>query len=462
MRTLAFALIISWGAAAAAAPDLPLDPTKHGLVYRVRGSESVKLRRDVVLAGAPRFDLYTPAAPRPSKLPVVVFVNGVGDPPANKLKDWRIYQDWARAVAARGYAAVLHETDAAQPARDIARLLERLHADGASLGLDVDRVVLWACSANVQHALPIAMDGAPAGVRALVIYYGIGTPNRLRKDLPVLWVLAGLDGDGLIRGQRALWARAVAEGVPWTMVNAPTLPHAFDAFDASPESRRIVGDTLAFFDDQLGAPPAAPPPSQSRDILADLYGHRHAAAIAKLEPLAAARPRDYDVLSTLAWAYRGAGQRPKVIALYRRLLELQPGDPRAARSLTIEAAQAGDCAAAAAGIAVLDGKAFDPQFLVAKATCDRLAGRTADAQRALDAAVAAGANAGNTYYNLACALALAGKRDDALATLEQAVARGWTDAAHMAADTDLVSLRGEPRFKALAAKLVVPRAAAKP
>jgi A/B hydrolase-like, N-terminal domain len=63
------------------------------------------------------------------------------------------------------------------------------------------------------------------------------------------------------------------------------------------------------------------------------------------------------------------------------------------------------------------------------------------------------ANAATVYYNLACGLALAGKRDDALATLETAVERGWSDANHMLADTDLTSLRSSPRFTALVAKL---------
>src|SRR5262245_19424329 len=120
---------------AGAAPDTPLDVTKHGIVYRVPAMAGVKVRRDIALAGAPKIDLYTPPGAR-GKLPVVVFINGVGDRPDSRLKDWQIYQDWARLIAARGYAAVLHETDGTRVQADIARLLERLHADGGSLGLD--------------------------------------------------------------------------------------------------------------------------------------------------------------------------------------------------------------------------------------------------------------------------------------------------------------------------------------
>jgi predicted esterase len=55
------------------------------------------------------------------------------------------------------------------------------------------------------------------------------------------------------------------------------------------------------------------------------------------------------------------------------------------------------------------------------------------------------------WYNLACVLARSGGRAEALEALEQAVAAGFSDRAHMSADEDLASLRGEDRFKALVA-----------
>ena len=57
------------------------------------------------------------------------------------------------------------------------------------------------------------------------------------------------------------------------------------------------------------------------------------------------------------------------------------------------------------------------------------------------------------HYNLACSLALAGSKDDALEILARAVVLGYDDAAWMAKDTDLACLKGEPAFLALLAKL---------
>src|SRR5207248_5390838 len=46
------------------------------------------------------------------------------------------------------------------------------------------------------------------------------------------------------------------------------------------------------------------------------------------------------------------------------------------------------------------------------------------------------------------ALALAGRKDDALAALERAVALGWHDSRALAGDAAFESIRGEPAFSA--------------
>jgi len=57
----------------------------------------------------------------------------------------------------------------------------------------------------------------------------------------------------------------------------------------------------------------------------------------------------------------------------------------------------------------------------------------------------------NAYYNLACAQARLGKSEDALANLAKSVELGFVDAAHIAADDDLVSLHQDKRFAAAVA-----------
>jgi serine/threonine protein kinase len=56
------------------------------------------------------------------------------------------------------------------------------------------------------------------------------------------------------------------------------------------------------------------------------------------------------------------------------------------------------------------------------------------------------------WYNFACGAAVAGRRDEALDHLGQAIALGYNHADAIAADPDLKSLHGDPRFDALLAK----------
>lgn len=57
-----------------------------------------------------------------------------------------------------------------------------------------------------------------------------------------------------------------------------------------------------------------------------------------------------------------------------------------------------------------------------------------------------------TSYNLACFQALQGKREEALANLEKAIAAGFANAQHMLKDEDLKELREDPKFKELVDK----------
>ena len=51
------------------------------------------------------------------------------------------------------------------------------------------------------------------------------------------------------------------------------------------------------------------------------------------------------------------------------------------------------------------------------------------------------------HYNLACSLALLGRKQEAFAALHQAIADGYDDLAHLEIDSDLDSLRQEPEYK---------------
>jgi len=58
-----------------------------------------------------------------------------------------------------------------------------------------------------------------------------------------------------------------------------------------------------------------------------------------------------------------------------------------------------------------------------------------------------------SWYNLGCSLALAGRKDEALEALSRAVDLGYEDADWMSKDSDLDSVRADPRFWALLRKV---------
>lgn len=388
MRRALF-VILFLGALRADSQTRPYDVTTYPVVYQVPAMAAVTARTGVVYAkgaeGDLKADLYLPSpAPKETRWPTVVFVNGVG----GKLNEWEIYRTWARLVAAHGMVGVTAETERGKTAENLASLMDVLRRDAASLGIDPERLALWSCSANVPTAYGYLMEKAPAGVKAAVLYYGNASGPAPRKDLPLFYVLAGRDGPELNAGIRALWGRAIEAGAPWTMVSAPRLTHAFDGLDEGAESKALVKQTVAFLAERLAPPLPDPVPSTPRRALTHVYGREIAQAIAVYREAAAKDPRDVAVVRALAGLQHQTKDYAGAIASYLQVL-----------------------------------------------------------------ALGAGEGEGVIQYNLACAYALSGRKDEALDRLEKAAAAGFTRKQQYLADDDLVSLRGDPRFEKLVARL---------
>ena len=309
MKTTALLTAAVCAAASLSAQTPPEhDVTEQSVVWVVPGLDRVAVRRDVPYkTDATKtlgLDVYSPPGARAGELlPAVVFINGVGDAEGRSLKDWGIYRSWARTVAASGWIAVTFASRGAQVEADVADAFAFLAKDGAKLGIDSKRIAAWACSANVTPGLRFLMDAAGPGVIGAVIYYGSSDPAKIRTDLPVYFARAGLDSPRLNAAIDALWARAVAAGAPWQMVNAPGSHHAFDALDETEESRRIVRETLAFYRD-LFEPPAAPPTANAaRRALSFWFGNEYGKAAEAYAEYVKTHPDD-----ATAWLRLGLSQ----------------------------------------------------------------------------------------------------------------------------------------------------------
>jgi TolB-like protein/Flp pilus assembly protein TadD len=145
------------------------------------------------------------------------------------------------------------------------------------------------------------------------------------------------------------------------------------------------------------------------------------------ERAASLRPEDYQSPALLALTYDGLGQRERARASYQtavavgmRHVERYPEDVRAV---------------------YMTGSA-----LICLGEVDRGL-EWVERARALDP------EDGGTLYNIACAYARAGRPDEALDTLEQALDRAVSNLAWIANDPDWIELRGHSRFRALLERL---------
>jgi tetratricopeptide (TPR) repeat protein len=363
--------------------------TPRAIRLSLPGMERVGVRKDLVYKPSPNaatalhFDLYYPPDfARAAALPVVVFVNGVG---FRELKDWPVYESWARATAVSGLAAVTFETDKPSVEGDIDALMEHLRTHASELSIDANNMCWWACSANVNRALPLALQEDRKYLRCAVLYYGM--PEywpRIRPDLPLFVVKAGLDNPDLNQLIDKFTTQAAAQNQDLTYLVYGGGRHAFDVFDDTLRSKAIIEDTLRFM--QMNLSPAVQKENEDLALLrsasAAFLAHDWTATVKAYEQVVLRQPQNGDAHYRLGLAQHYLANFDAAIAAFRRDIDLG--------------------------------------YMVPAAT-----------------------------YNVACAQARQGQIDNALASLRLALERGFEDRALMDGDADLANLRGDPRFAAL-------------
>jgi hypothetical protein len=250
------------------------------IVYPAPGVDAVTMRRDVeyrvTQTGPLTLDLYyPPGSASGDRTPAVVFVTGYSDAGARRmlgcaLKDMGSYVSWAQTTAASGIVAVTYTN--ADPADDPHAVLRYLREHAATLGLDEQRIGVWACSGNVPNALSLLLRDARSAVACAILCYGytldLDGSTRVAEaakqwgfvyptagrsvddvvaDVPLFVVRAGRDEmPGLNETLDRFVAGALACNLPLTLVNHAEAPHAFDLFHDTDRSREIIEQSLAF------------------------------------------------------------------------------------------------------------------------------------------------------------------------------------------------------------------------
>ncbi|MEP7346411.1 MAG: hypothetical protein ABI877_14165, partial [Gemmatimonadaceae bacterium] len=154
-----------------------------------------------------RMDIYRPPAATGKSLPALIFFNrAMGADRKNAF-----YVAWAQTAASRGLVAILPDLRDGHEADDGRELIRHLTQHAPELGVDREAIALYAGSGNVYSAFPLVEDPTLTAIKAAVMYYGTAPITEFRRDLPVLYVRAGLDRPSVNEGITTLAALAVSQ-----------------------------------------------------------------------------------------------------------------------------------------------------------------------------------------------------------------------------------------------------------
>jgi acetyl esterase/lipase len=254
------------------------------IVLRVPGMDAVEVRRNAVYrtaAGQPlHMDVYSPPGP-PRARPAVILVHG-GPIPRTGAKNMGVFVSYGELLAASGFVVVAFDHRFLAPSRltdareDVAELVAHVRSGGGSLGVDPDRMALWAFSGGGPF-LAAPLRERPAWLRAVVAYYAVldlrqpppgaddGIGPEMRRDFsavlglgedarsapPILVARAGLDSPWLNDGTLRFVQAALAGGATLDLLSHPDGRHGFDILDDDVRSRQVIRRTLEFLQDQL-------------------------------------------------------------------------------------------------------------------------------------------------------------------------------------------------------------------
>jgi dienelactone hydrolase len=259
------------------------------IVLPVPADADIEVIRNEVATGpdgsAIPFNVYRPAESGPPR-PIVVIVHGDAEPETLVgAKDWGQFSSWARLVASRGmigitfdHSSLLARTQMDLVVGQITSIVETVRARAAELGGDGGRVAIVSVSACAAYGLTVAYAALPA-IRCAVACYGPlileidpeytassvspadlerCSPSWLLEALapavpPTLVLKAGLDRQPVNDGIDEFVGRATDLGAPIQVIVHETGHHAFDVLDDDDRSREIIGATLDFLADHLGA-----------------------------------------------------------------------------------------------------------------------------------------------------------------------------------------------------------------
>jgi acetyl esterase/lipase len=254
------------------------------VVLSVPGMDAVKATRDIVYktadGGPLHMDVYAPPGPARPR-PAVILVHG-GPIPKTGAKNMGVFVSYGELLAASGFVAITFDHRFLAPGRladaggDVTDLVAHVRKNAVSLGVDPDRLALWAFSGGGSF-LAAPLRERPAWLRAVVAYYAVldlqqpapRAGNEIGDEVrqsfsairalgddalnapPVLVARAGQDNAWLNGGIDRFVQAALGKRATLDLLNHAEGRHGFDILDDDARSKQIIRRTLEFLRDHL-------------------------------------------------------------------------------------------------------------------------------------------------------------------------------------------------------------------
>ncbi len=238
------------------------DVTKLPLLYKAEGEDKVKVQKDIVYKKVGEteleMDVYSPPDAS-GKLPAIIFISGSGN-----TKDWQIYQDYGAVTAANGIIAVqfnrrfANGSELPQAREDTKSFIDFIRENGGKYGIDTNRIGVWAFSGGGFFVDLVMQENQPF-IKFIIAFYGIDRVETLEqirklgdKLPPIYMVRAGQDQPNLNNAITLFALQAIGRNLRFTLINYAEGKHAFDIFDDTDETRKIIKHTFQFIKDEFG------------------------------------------------------------------------------------------------------------------------------------------------------------------------------------------------------------------
>lgn len=253
------------------------------LLYDIDESKKIKITKDIVYKEVDNksllLDVYTPETLiSDEKLPVVIFVHGEGPELfIRDAKDWQLYSSYGKLLSSMGFVAVtfnhryatMNFTKIKDVSKDVSDAVDYIKNNGSQWNIDLNKICVWSFSLGGIYS-SIFLKDQSMRVKCLVSYYGLldiyakvpkkGTiledfaPENYLSNLnsnktSILIVKAANDKiKGVNKSIDNFIKVAKQYNINYEYILHNTAGHSFDALDDNNETRRVIGQTLRYIE----------------------------------------------------------------------------------------------------------------------------------------------------------------------------------------------------------------------